>query len=199
MIPDDTESFLQNVALLVVDMQPAFLKSISDSEVLLRRTTFATEAASLFGLRTFFTEQSPDKLGHTHQSLLQASDVEGSETQIIFPKNAFSALASEPLVDQIRNHEIHHLLLCGIEIPICVYQTALSAMDMDLQITLLTDCIGGRRPEDFSPVLRTLDSCGCYLLPSETVFYSLLKTASHPAFRKMTALVKRYSREDPNE
>lgn len=199
MIPEDTESFLQNVALLVVDMQPVFLKSIPGSEVLLRRTTFAVETASLFGLRTFFTEQSPDKLGHTHQDLLDASEVEGSETQVIFPKNAFSALASEPLVNQIRNHDIHHLLLSGIEIPICIYQTALAAMDMDLQVTVLTDCIGGRRQEDFSPVLRTLDSCGCYLLPSETVFYSLLKTASHPAFREMTSLVKRYSREDSHE
>lgn len=199
MIPDDTESFLQNVALLVVDMQPTFLKVVPGSETLVKRISFAVEAASLFGLRIFFTEQSPEKLGHTHGGLLEASGMGGSETQSIFPKSAFSALAVEPLVAQLRLHEIHHLLLCGIEVPICVYQTALAAVDMDLQITLLTDCVGGRRPEDFPAVLSTLESCGCYLLPSETVFYSLLKTASHPAFRKMTSLVKQYSHGDSDE
>jgi nicotinamidase-related amidase len=193
VIPEDTESFLRNVVLLVVDMQPGFLKAIPHQELLLRRTAFAIEAANLFGLRTLFTEQNPQKLGHTHPLLIKACEVEGDESRIVFPKLAFNALAVEPLMEELHHHEVNHILLTGIETPICIYQTALAAIDIDIQITLLTDCVGGRRSEDAGPVLSTLESCGCYLLPSESVFYSLLKSASHPAFKELTRLVKFYS------
>lgn len=193
MIQKDTESFLQNVALLVLDMQAGFLKVVSAQEKLIRRTAFAIETAGLFGMRTFFTEQSPDKLGHTEESLLNAAGLDSPDSAIVFPKNTFSALSVDSLCNQLTNHDIHHLLVCGLEVPICVYQTALSALELEMQVTLISDAIGGRREEDFPPVLSTLQDHGCYLLPSETIFYSLLSTAAHPAFRDMTALVKKYS------
>lgn len=193
VIPEDTESFLRNVVLIVVDMQPGFLQAIPEHEALVRRTAFSIEGASLFGLRVLFTEQNPDKLGPTHPDLLRACGAAEGEPGVVFPKMAFSALALEPLMDELHQHEVNHILLAGIEVPICIYQTALSAVDVDIQVTLLSDCIGGRRHRDFPSVLSTLESCGCYHLPSETVFYSLLKTAAHPAFKQMTRLVKKYS------
>jgi len=185
-----------SAALLVLDMQPGFLKAVPGQQKLLSRTRFAVEAATLLDIRVFFTEQSPEKLGSTHPDLMEAAALEsgGADRENrIFPKTCFSALDSKALASRLADDQIEHLLLAGIEAPICVYQTALSALENDFQITLLSDCIGGRRSEDLPPVFELLRTHGCYPLPSECVFYSILKTADHDAFRAMTALVKKYS------
>jgi nicotinamidase-related amidase len=179
---------IDSVALVVVDMQDAFLRAIPDGEALLWRCCFAVEAAQLLGVRTFFTTQVPEKLGEVNPRLLSLQ-----QTAPVFPKTAFSALRAPGLQERLEKDQIDHLILAGIEVPICVYQTAIDAANDEVAVTLLSDCIGGRRSEDRQPVLSALAQTGCHLLPSEAVFYSILGEADHPAFKPFTALVKKYS------
>jgi nicotinamidase-related amidase len=80
-----------------------------------------------------------------------------------------------------------------VETPVCVYQTAIDALRSGLQVTVLADCVGARRPDDAQVCLQALARAGAHLLPAETVFYSVLGSAEHPAFRAYTELVKRYA------
>ena len=57
------------------------------------------------------------------------------------------------LLDQ---RQISHLLLCGIETPVCIYQTALDALRAGVQVTLLADAIGARRADDAAACLEAL-------------------------------------------
>ena len=82
------------------------------------------------------------------------------------------------------------MLLAGIETSICIYQTALQALSANIGVTLLSDCISERRIEDRAPVLEQLLSMDAHVLPSETIFYSLLGSAEHPQFREFNKLVK---------
>src|SRR5690606_1291286 len=111
----------------------------------------------------------------------------------IFPKTSFSALQAPGLREVLANAKIDHLILAGLETPICVYQTAIEATNDDFSVTLLSDCLGARRENDARAVLASLAQIGCHVLPSETVFYSILSDSEHPAFREYTALVKKYS------
>ena len=176
------------LALLCVDVQPVFLKVIADHENLERRCAFAIQAAIGLGIPVAFTEQVPDKLGGTSTALKAlAPDAPA------FPKTSFSALGDAAVRDWIASHEFEHLLLCGIETPVCVYQTALDALNANLQVTLLSDCIGARRNADASTCLDALIRSGIHVLPAETVFYSLLRNVSHPFFKAYTQLVKNYA------
>ena len=65
-----SESPVPHLALLVVDVQPTFLKALPDAEAFLRRCALAVGAARLLGIPVFFTEQVPAKLGGTHPELL---------------------------------------------------------------------------------------------------------------------------------
>lgn len=181
---------MNSVALLVVDMQDAFLHAIPGAAQLLDRCCFAVEAAQLLGIRTFFTTQVPDKLGGLTDKL-QALQSEPAT----FAKTAFSALGAPGLKEALAADDIDHLIIVGLETPICVYQTAIEATNDDFYVTLLADCIGGRRAEDRDPTLRALGQIGCHVLPAETVFYSILGDAQHPAFKDFTQLVKRHSDE----
>ena len=181
------------MALLVVDMQEPFLRVIPDSEALVKRVCFAIEAAALFRMHIFITEQSPEKLGPTHSDILESASQGSSVEGGVFPKDSFCALQQTDLSRRLNNHGVEHLLLAGIETPICIYQTALTALEREMDITVLSDGIGARRPMDSQHVLETLREAGSYVLPAETVFYSLMKTATHPAFRQFTKLVKAHA------
>ena len=110
----------------------------------------------------------------------------------VFRKSSFSALQANGLQDYLRELNIYHLLVCGLETPVCVYQTALQAIDLDLDTTLLSDCLASRRPEDDAFILPSLTRGGTHILPAETVFYSMLADANHPRFRAFSDLVKRH-------
>lgn len=178
---------LNSVALLVVDMQDVFISAIPDGRRLLHRCKFAVEAARLVGMRIYLTEQMPEKLGDTNAELLEL--VEGS---IRLPKTAFSALDAPGLRVTLRDNDVNHLVIVGAETAICVYQTVIAAANDDFDVTVLSDCVSGRRADDSVFALRALERTGCHILPAETVFYSILADAGHTAFKSYTKLVKRY-------
>jgi nicotinamidase-related amidase len=173
-------------ALLVVDVQPTFLRVMPAGDACLRRCRLAVGAARLLGLPIFFTEQVPAKLGPTHPELLQAAG-EGAR---VFGKTAFSALAAPGLAEALSAAGITHLLIAGLEGPVCVHQTAVAALRADLGVTLLVDAIAERRAEDGAACLAALRHAGATVLPVETVFYALLRDAQDPRFRAFTELVK---------
>lgn len=172
--------------LLCLDLQPLFLRAISEGNRVLRRCEFAVAAAHGLGLPVAFTEQVPQKLGGTAPALLALAP--GANA---FSKETFSALADEGIRDALlRDRGVEHVLLCGIETPVCVYQTAIDALAAGMQVTLLSDCVGARRENDAAVCLDALVRAGAHVLPAETVFYALLHDASHPFFKTYTQLVK---------
>jgi len=187
----DSHDLVNSVALLVIDVQDAFISSLTDSSTFLKRCSFAIEVAGTLGIKTLFTEQVPDKLGHTNKDLLRRAT-----RPKIFHKTSFSALSAPGIENFLRDNEIYHILVCGLETPICVYQTALQAIDKDIDATFLSDALGCRRIEDGNVALNAIIGLGCQALPTETVFYSLLSDALHPRFREFSNLVKTYS--DPH-
>ena len=185
----DLSTFTSRLALLVLDMQPAFLKPIENAPTLIKRTQFAIETAKLFGIATFFTEQVPEKLGATVPELLAAA----GDNPTVFPKTAFSALRAEGVEEFLKENGTEHLLIAGIETPICLYQTCVDAAQDELDVTVFNDCAGGRRPDDCALVAQTLSESGTLWMPSETVFYSMLGDATHPQFKAFTNLVKTFA------
>lgn len=173
--------------LLCLDVQPVFLAAIDDSHRFHWRCSFALEAATGLGVPVMFTEQVPEKLGHTAEDLLGLC-----REPDVLPKTAFSPFAEKKLAAHIKMKGHRHLLLCGLETPICVYQTAVDALKAGYKVTLLSDCLGARRPDDATAALTQLALDGCRVLPAETVFYTLVHESGHPYFRDYTKLVKKY-------
>jgi len=195
MTPSEDESMrldrgpdLSRVLLLCVDMQPIFIQAVGGGTHVQRRCEFAIAAARGLGLSVAFSEQVPEKLGGTAKELLALVP-----DAPVFGKNTFSALANEGLRDAfLHERGLDHLLLCGVETPVCIYQTAIAAMADDLEVTVLSDAVGARRSDDAAVCLAALRHAGAHVLPAETIFYSLLGSVAHPYFRNYTRLVKNY-------
>lgn len=176
------------LALLCVDLQPVFLKVIPDHERVTKRCAFAIAVAAEFGIRTIFSEQVSEKLGPTLPELSQLA-----KSSLVFSKKTFSAVADDPIRSALLTAETEHVLLCGIETSVCVYQSALDLLAAGVGVTVLSDCIGSRRSHDAQVCVEALVRAGANLLPSETVFYALLHDVKHPFFKAYTQLVKAYS------
>jgi nicotinamidase-related amidase len=177
--PDDT-------LLLCIDMQPVFIRAVADGDRVQRRCEFAVAAAHGLGLPVLFTEQVPEKLGGTAPTLRNLAP-----TAPLLAKRTFSALADQTIRHAVLGDAaVEHLLLCGIETSVCVYQTAIAALAQGLEVTIFSDCVSARRVDDARACLEALARSGAHILPSETVFYALLHDVSHPFFKTYTQLVK---------
>lgn len=175
--------------LLCLDLQPALLGAVAGAEHVLDRCRFAVASARGLGIAVAFTEQVPAKLGATDASLLALV-----ENPVVHPKETFSALAPGSAArGRLLGAGAGHLLLCGLETPVCVYQTALDALEEGLAVTVLSDCVGARREADARHCLEALARAGAGLLPAEAVFYSVVAGASHPFFKAYTQLVKKHA------
>ncbi len=174
-------------AVLVIDLQPVFLEVVEAADKLRQRNSLLLETAALTGMKTYLTEQVPEKLGAFDQELISLAP-----SAPRFAKSAFSAFGAEGLEDALRTEGIQHLLLAGVETSVCVYQTALDALRAGFAVTALTDCLSCRRPIDGEWALRSLVDAGCHALPLESVFYALLRTAENPLFREFSKLVRKY-------
>lgn len=183
--PEST-SPIPGALLLGLDLQAPFLDAIADSAAVIRRCALAFAAARGLGLPAAFTEQVPQKLGSTVAAVREVADA----TAPVFAKSAFSALVDPAIEAHCEELGVEHLILCGIETPICVYQTALDALGRNMAVTVLSDAVGARRPADAAVVLAALERHGVHVLPLETVFYALLHDATHPFFKRFTTLVK---------
>lgn len=187
-MPDTKEAIIGNLGVLILDVQEVFLKTFAEPRKFVRRVALTVETARLFGLPALLTEQRPDVLGTTTEPLLELA-LEAPRVA----KTGFSAFTEKAVLDWIHQHDLKHILIAGLETPICVYQTAIDAIHEELEVTLLSDAVCGRRPADGNEAMRSLRIQGVHVLPSETVFYSILRDSTHALFRDFTRLVKKYS------
>ena len=183
-------NFADGALLLCLDMQPVFLRAVANSGEVLRRCQFAVSAARELGIPVAFTEQVPQKLGATDPTLLSLA-----QAPTVHAKEAFSAHACllPSRTTPGDNKGLGHLIICGVETPVCVFQTAVGALQSGIPVTVLADCVGARREADARVCLDALARAGAQVLPAETVYYSILGGARHPSFRAYTELVKKYA------
>lgn len=188
--PASPASAAPGAALLAIDLQSSLLGALpaATARAVQSRAGLALAASAACHIPIFFSEQVPAKLGPTAPALRKLAPLAP-----VFPKNTFSAVGDSHLLAALRDQRVEHLLLVGIETPICIYQTALSALAEGFQVTVLSDAVAARRADDHAACLAALRHVGIHVLPVETVFYALLHDAAHPLFKTFTALVKAHA------
>jgi isochorismate hydrolase len=171
--------------LLVMDMQDSLLSMINNNHELEEAIVFSLKAFDLLKLPICFTEQVPEKLGNTNDTILSASS-----SFECFSKKSFSAFGCSDFVDWVDRRRIQNLIVCGIETPICIYQTCVDALHRGIAVTLLVDCLGSRRVLDSKVALDQLRAFGCCALPVETLIYSMMDNSEHDSFRDVSSIVR---------
>ena len=102
-------------------------------------------------------------------------------------KTEFNALANSEtraLVDHLPG-AVNTLILVGVETHICIYQTAMGALDQGLTPWVVADAVSSRTHANHELGLARLSAAGAIVGPAEMIIYELLGRAGTPEFKAM--------------
>ena len=161
----------------------------------------------------FGTEQNPDKLGATMPELHGAiNDCQGR----ILAKMSFSA-CPDGLVDWLRPPQRqghaggnarslprhlqkaapqvdrparNSIVMAGCETHVCLLQTALELLEQEFEVWVVTDACGSRTERNRDAAFDRLAGNGVELVTTEMVAFEWLRSAEHPMFKPVQALIK---------
>lgn len=174
--------------LIVVDLQVPFLDVIHERERVVRRSCFLIEVAHILEVPIVATEQAPDRLGRTdqlvHSALAHAP---------IFVKSEFSAAACPAAMTRLREIARPSAVLVGVETHICVCGTALDLLAAGYRVTVCPDAASSRSLEAHKLGMERIRDAGAMPAHTESVVYEWLGSSTHPKFRSVLEIVKRYS------
>ena len=82
------------------------------------------------------------------------------------------------------------IVIAGCEAHVCLLQTALDLLEEEFDVWVVTDACGSRLESNRDAAFDRLAGNGAELVTTEMVAFEWLRTADHPAFKDMLALVK---------
>lgn len=178
---------LENSIVLVVDLQPNFLKAIYRSEEILARAKFLSACAKVLEVPILSTTQYCSRMGGTDEGLLEYLPDAG------YDKMGFSCCKSAEFHHKLQQSNRKQCILVGIETHICVCQTSLDLLSSGYQIYLAADALSSRTIEAHEIGLTRLRDEGAKVCHTESVVYEWLGSADHPRFREILPLVKQFA------
>lgn len=172
-------------ALLVIDIQEAFRKSIVTLDQVIRKTEAAIRGFQLLGCPVLFTEQYPKGLGHTVEELLNATD-----KLEVFEKSGFSGLCSNELEEGLQQSGIQQVVVAGIETHVCVNQTTHSLLASGYSVHILEDAVASRSSDDRETGLKKMYLSGAVPSSVEMALFEMLGDSANPKFKEIQGLIK---------
>jgi len=166
--------------LAVIDVQERLLPTIPEADRLVARVARLAEAARLLGVRAAVTEQYPRGLGPTDgrlRALLPAP-----ETKLAFSAAGCPCLGVEAGVTSV--------VVCGLETHVCIANTVLDLLARGTPVFLPVDAVAARHAIDHDTAIRRLEGAGAIPTTTEAILFEWCRTAEHPAFKAVQALVK---------
>lgn len=167
--------------LLLIDFQARLVPAIDQGAEAVRNAGRLLAAARIIGVPRLFTEQNPQGLGPTLPELAAEGDP-------VFAKKAFGACGEDGFLDRIPAGA--HVVVTGCEAHVCVLQTALGLVAASRRVFVVADAIGSRVPASRAAALGRLERHGAEIVTTEMVVFEWLRTAGHPRFRELAALIR---------
>ena len=195
---------LDDSQLVLVDYQQKLMPAIHDHAAVLANAVRLAQVARLLQVPAFGSEQTPRGLGPP------VAELRALLGQVV-PK--MSSSAAEALMPRLRpparpqagnaRSLPRHLqkpaapapgrgtvVMAGCEAHVCLLQTALELMDEEFEVWVVTDACGSRTERNRDAAFDRLAGAGAELVTTEMVAFEWLRSAEHPRFREVLALVK---------
>jgi isochorismate hydrolase len=173
--------------LLIIDIQDRLFQAMEiDSQSMLKRNCeILFKTANEFNMPMIVTEQYRKGLGETIPEL---KDFLYSAK--FFEKLFFNAMKEDEIKNEILSTNKKTVILTGIEAHICVFQTALSLIEEDHNVVIVSDGVASRKKDDKNAAITMLREAGALVYPTETIAFMLLEKAGTPEFKKISPLFK---------
>jgi nicotinamidase-related amidase len=177
----------EQCCLYVIDPQEKLMAHIHEAERVVRNTCLVIRLAQTLGMPILVNTQYKKGIGPLVPAI--ADLLAGLPCP---DKVCFNGLADPGVQHEVQAlpEAVDTLLLCGVETHICVYQTAVGALQTGFKVRVVADAISSRSPVNDSLGQLRLRELGAVLAPAEMIIYELLQRAGTEAFKAMLPYLK---------
>jgi nicotinamidase-related amidase len=191
--------------LVLIDYQPRLMAAIFEAPAVLVNAVRLAQAAKLMQVPVWGTEQNPSKLGEIPPELrtlcintlakMQFSGVEEGLGEWLRPplKAPLGNARSLPKHLQKPSNtpsERSSVVVAGCEAHVCLLQTALHLLEDEFDVWVVTDACSSRTERNRDAAFDRLAGAGAELVSTEMVLFEWLRSAEHPQFKAVQALIK---------
>ncbi len=191
--------------LVLVDFQPRLQAAMHEAQAVWANASRLAQAARLLEVPVWGTEQNPSKLGALPSELretckqvlakMQFSAVEEGLAEWLQPlpsaprgnARSLPRHLQKPQPEQAARKSI---VLAGVEAHVCLLQTALDLLDEEFEVWVVTDACTSRTERNRDAAYDRLAGAGAELVTTEMVIFEWLRSAEHPDFKAVQALIK---------
>jgi nicotinamidase-related amidase len=188
--------------LVLVDYQARLMPSIHEGELVLANAMRLARVAQALEIPVWGTEENPAGLGENPPELKAlcrrtlakmhfSACADGLVSLLRPPQRAGGNARSLPRhLQKPPEPERASIVMAGCEAHVCLMQTALDLLDEELDVWVVTDACSSRTERNRDAAFDRLAAAGAELVTTEMVGFEWLRTAEHPMFKEVLALLK---------
>lgn len=191
--------------LVLVDYQIRLMPAIFENAQIIANAVRLGKLAQLMDVPVWGTEQNPSKLGENMPevralcaktlSKMQFSGVEEGLAEWLRPPAKPVSGNARSLPKHLQKpasdaDERSTVVIAGCEAHICLLQTALHLLEDEFDVWVVTDACSSRTERNRDAAFDRLAGAGAELVTTEMVAFEWLRSAEHPAFHEVQALIK---------
>ncbi|OIN94471.1 MAG: isochorismatase [Comamonadaceae bacterium CG1_02_60_18] len=191
--------------LVLVDYQARLMAAIHEAPQVLANALRLAQAARHLQVPVFGTEQNPSRLGENPPDIkalcqrtlakMQFSAVEEGLSEWLRPPEKPPAGNARSLPKHLQKQmqaaqQRSSIVLAGCETHVCLLQTALQLLEDEFDVWVVTDACSSRTERNRDAAFDRLAGAGAELVTTEMVLFEWLRSAEHPLFKTVQALIK---------
>jgi len=191
--------------LVLVDFQPRLQAAMHEAEAVWANAGRLVQAAQALRVPVWGTEQNPSKLGALAPELAQACERVLAKMQFSAVEEGLAEWLQPPPTAPRGNARSlpRHLqkpaaeapkrqaiVIAGVEAHVCLLQTALDLLEEEFEVWVVTDACTSRTERNRDAAYDRLAGAGAELVTTEMVLFEWLRSAEHPQFKAVQALIK---------
>lgn len=193
--------------LVLVDYQARLMPAIFDADAVVANAVRLARFAQLVQVPAWGTEQNPSKLGENpaplrelcqrtlakmHFSAVQEGLSEWLRAPAKAPQGNARSLPKHLQKKQAADggEERNTVVIAGCEAHVCLLQTALELLEDEFEVWVVTDACSSRTERNRDAAFDRLAGAGAELVTTEMVGFEWLRSAEHPAFKDLQALIR---------
>ena len=195
----------QESQLVLVDYQAKLQPAMHDAAAVWANGLRLAQAAQLLDVPVWGTEQNPSRLGplppemralcqrvlaKMHFSAVEEGLAEWLQPPPAAPRGNARSLPRHLQKPQPEKAGRQSIVLAGVEAHVCLLQTALDLLEEEFEVWVVTDACTSRTERNRDAAYDRLAGAGADLVTTDMVLFEWLRTAEHPDFKAVQALIK---------
>lgn len=199
---------VEECQLVLVDYQVRLMPVMQESALVVANAVRLAQMAAQLRVPLYATEQNPSRLGGSVPELDAVLKQHGAR---VLSKMQFSAVEEglgewlrpppKPVQGNARSLPKHlqkapagaergTIVLAGCEAHVCLLQTALDLLEDEFEVWVVTDACSSRTERNRDAAFDRLAGAGVELVTTEMVAFEWIRSAEHPEFKAIQALIK---------